>query len=132
MQYISSEAGSNKELFLSIANKLWDSGLPIIDDILAQRSHSSVYEERKAELIKLLREMKPGITEIIFHCSMKTDDSISDDSSGSSGPGGDMALEGEMDVRLLTDPDIKAFIKSEGIVLTTWRELMNRRSLLKN
>jgi chitin disaccharide deacetylase len=132
MQYISSEAGSNKDLFLSIAKQLWDSGLPVIDDILAQRSHSNIYEERKAELIKLLREMKPGITEIIFHCSMKTGDSSNDDSSGSSGPGGDMALEGEMDVRLLTDPDIKAVITTDGIVLTTWRELMNRRSLLKN
>lgn len=43
---------------------------------------------------------------------------------------GDLALEGEMDVRLLTDQDIKAFIENEGIVLTTWRELMSRRSSL--
>jgi len=168
MQYISAEAGSNKDLFLSISKKLWDSGLPVIDDILAQRSHSEVYEERKTNLIELLREMKPGITEVIFHCSVKTDDEgINEASAGpgpmamegnapSGGPGpmgagatpsgapggpmaagampsgapggmGDMSLEGEMDVRLLTDPDIKAFIQSEGIVLTTWRELMERR-----
>jgi chitin disaccharide deacetylase len=132
MQNIGGEAGSNKQLFLSIAQKLWASGLPVIDDILAQRSHSSDYEERKANLIKLLNEMKPGITEIIFHCSMKTDDPKTDDSSGNPGPGQDMSLEGEMDVRLLTDPDIRAFIKSEGIVLTTWRELMKRRALVQN
>ena len=130
MQYISSEAGSNKELFLSISKKLWDSGLPVIDDILAQRSHSSDYEERKAELIKLLREMKPGITEIIFHCSVKTDEPEADNAPA--GPGGDMSMEGEMDVRLLTDPDIKAFLNSEGIVLTNWRELMKRRNQVKN
>jgi hypothetical protein len=29
--------------------------------------------------------MKPGITEIIFHCSIKTDDSKADDSSGAPG-----------------------------------------------
>jgi chitin disaccharide deacetylase len=127
MQYISAEAGSNKQLFLSIANKLWDSGLPILDDILAQRSHSSKYEDRKDDLIKSLREMKPGITEIIFHCSVKAAES-----SASSGPGMDMGMEGEMDVRLLTDPDIKAFIKNNGIVLTTWRELMKRRAQVKN
>lgn len=132
MQYISTEAGANKELFLSIAKKLWHSGLPVIDDILAQRSHSNNYEERKAELIKLLREMRPGITEIIFHCSMKTNDSGTDESAESPGPAGDMGLEGEMDVRLLTDPDIKAFINSEGIVLTTWRELMKRRTQVKD
>jgi len=145
MQYISSEAGSNKDLFLSIAKKLWDSGLPVIDDVLANRPHPNDYEERKTALIKLLREMKPGITEIIFHCSMKGDDSKTDDSSGTPGPGDqdgqgvqgnqggqDMDMEGEMDVRLITDPDIKAFIKSEGIVLTNWRELMKRRALLQN
>lgn len=128
MQYISTEAGSNKTLFLSISKKLWDSGLPVIDDILAQRSHSEVYEERKAELIKLLNEMKPGITEVIFHCSVKTDGGNSGESSGSPGPMGDMGMEGEMDVRLLTDPDIRSFMESEEIVMTTWRELMERRS----
>ncbi len=131
MQYISTEAGANKELFLSIAAKLWEAGLPVIDDIIAQRSHSSDYEERKDDLKKFLNEMKPGITEIIFHCSMKTEeDTKSSNTSGGPGPEGDMSLEGEMDVRLLTDPDIKAFIASEGIVTTTWRELMKRRTLL--
>lgn len=132
MQYISAEAGANKQLFLSIAKKLWDAGLPVIDDVIAQRSHSSDYEERKTNLKTLLHEMKPGITEVIFHCSMKTGDSKTDSSSNDSGPGQDMGMEGEMDVQLLTDPDIKAFIKSEGIVLTTWRELMNRRAQVKN
>jgi hypothetical protein len=43
-----------------------------------------------------------------------------------------MGMEGEMDVRLITDPDIKASIEKEGIVLTTWRELMKRRATAKN
>jgi chitin disaccharide deacetylase len=133
MQYIGTEAGANKQLFLSIAAKLWNAGLPVIDDVIAHRSHSSDYEERNANLKTLLQEMKPGITEVIFHCSIKTDDSKTDNPSVSSGPGSqDMGMEGEMDVRLLTDPDIKAFIKSEGIVLTTWRELMKRRAQVKN
>jgi len=168
MQYISAEAGSNKDLFLSISKKLWDSGLPVIDDILAQRSHSEEYEERKANLIELLSDMNPGITEVIFHCSVKTDDEDTNESSGAPGPMnmanneahggpeampsgtpddpmaagalppgapgamGDMSLEGEMDIRLLTDPGIKAFMESEGIVLTTWRELMSRRMQVTN
>jgi predicted glycoside hydrolase/deacetylase ChbG (UPF0249 family) len=130
MQYISDEAGQNKDLFLSIAQELWDSGLPVIDDILAQRSHSEVYEERKAELIELLRDMKPGITEVIFHPSVNTDEASTSESSAGAGSMGDMALEGEMDVQLLTDRDIKAFIENEGIVLATWRELMSRRNSL--
>jgi len=33
----------------------------------------------------------------------------------------------EAELSLLTDPDIKKFIESEGIILTTWRELKKRR-----
>jgi len=33
---------------------------------------------------------------------------------------------------LLTDKHVKAFIKSEGIILTTWRELKERREHVQN
>jgi len=33
---------------------------------------------------------------------------------------------------LVTDPDIKAFIKREGIVLKTWRKLAHRRKQLED
>jgi len=66
--------------------------------------------------------MKPGITEIIVHCTVQTEvfSHIS-----SSGP------NREAELRLLTDPDVKAFIEGEGIVLTTWRELKRRRALIQ-
>jgi len=74
-------------------------------------------------LIKLLREMKPGITEIIVHCTVQTE--VFSQISGS-GP----AREAE--TRLMTDPDVKKFIENEGIILTTWRELKERRQRVKN
>jgi hypothetical protein len=32
----------------------------------------------------------------------------------------------------MTDPDVKKFIENEGIILTTWRELHERRQRVKN
>ncbi len=119
MQHISSEVGALRPLALSIAEKLWRAGLPVIDDLVTQPTRARDYEKKKAELIQLLREMKPGITEIIVHCTVQTEVFSHISGSGSNR---------EAELRLLTDPDIKTFIESEGIVLTTWRELKKRRA----
>jgi len=118
MQYIGAEAGPLKPLVKSIAKTVWDAGLPVIDDLVTQPTRAKNYEQRKGELIKLLDDIRPGITEIIVHCTVQTE--VFSHISGS-GP------TREAELRLLTDKDVKAFIKDEGIVLTTWRELKNRR-----
>lgn len=123
MQYIGAEAGPLKPLVKSIAQTVWDAGLPVIDDLVTQPTRADDYDQRKAELIKLLRDIKPGITEIIVHCTVQTE--VFSHISGS-GP------TREAELRLLTDKDVKEFIESEGIVLTTWRELKKRRDLVKN
>jgi predicted glycoside hydrolase/deacetylase ChbG (UPF0249 family) len=118
MQHIGAEAGQFKPLLRSLAEQLWSAGLPVIDDLVTQPTQSPEYEQRKSELIALLREMKPGITQIIVHCTEPTE--VFSHISGS-GP----ARQAEL--RLMTDPEVKAFIESEGIVLTNWRELKERR-----
>ncbi len=123
MQHIGAEAEPFKPLVLSIAERVWNAGLPVIDDLVTKPTQAEDYEQRKAELIKLLREMKPGITEIIVHCTVQTEEFSHISGSGP-------AREAEL--RLMADPDIKAFIKSEGIVLTTWRELKQRRQRVEN
>jgi len=123
MQHIGGEAAPFKPLVMSLAQKVWDSGLPVIDDLVTKPTDADTYEQRKAQLTTLLREMKPGITEIIVHCTVQTE--VFSHISGS-GP----AREAEL--RLLTDPDIKKLIESEGIVLTTWRELKQRRQAVQN
>jgi hypothetical protein len=62
--------------------------------------------------------MQPGVTQIIVHCTAPTEVF-----SHISGTG--KAREAEMN--LMIDPDIRAFIEDHGIVLTTWRELKQRR-----
>lgn len=118
MHHISDEVGSLKPLVLSIAQKVWDAGLPVIDDLITEPTKAKDYEQRKAELVKLLHELKPGITEIIVHCTVQTE--VFSHISGS-GP------TREAELRLLTDPDTRTCIEREGIILTTWRELNKRR-----
>jgi len=118
MQHIGAEAGTLKPMVYLIANKVWNAGLPVIDDLVTSPTSADSYEGRKAQLIKLLEEMKPGITEIIVHCTVQTE--VFSHISGS-GP------KREAETRLMTDPDIKKFIDKEGIILTTWRELNERR-----
>lgn len=123
MQHIGDQAAAFKPLVLAIALKVWNAGLPVIDDLVTQPTRAKDYEQRKAELINLLREMNPGITEIIVHCTVQTE--VFSHISGS-GP------TREAELRLLTDPDVKAFIQNEGIILTTWRELKKRRAQVQN
>ncbi len=118
MQHISAEAGEFKPLLRSLAEELWNAGLPVIDDLVTRPTNGPQYEQRKSELITLLREMKPGITQIIVHCTEPTE--VFSYISGS-GP------VRQAELKLMTDPDVKAFIDSEGIVLTSWRELKERR-----
>jgi predicted glycoside hydrolase/deacetylase ChbG (UPF0249 family) len=118
MQHIGGQVGLFRPLVLSTARTVWNAGLPVIDDLVTEPTKAKDYEQRKAELIKLLRDMKPGITQIIVHCTVQTE--VFSHISGS-------GETREAELRLVTDPDIKAFIESEGIILTTWRELKERR-----
>jgi len=123
MQHIGAEVGALKPMVYLIANRLWQAGLPVIDDLVTSPTSADSYEGRKEQLVKLLREMKPGITEIIVHCTVQTE--VFSHISGS-GP------TREAELRLMTDPDVKKFIEDEGIILTTWRELHERRQRVQN
>ncbi|UCG57159.1 MAG: polysaccharide deacetylase family protein [Phycisphaerales bacterium] len=123
MQHIGGEAGALKPLVLSIAKRVWDAGLPVIDDLVTKPTDATEYEQRKAQLVKLLHDMRPGITEIIVHCTVQTE--VFSYISGSG-----QAREAEL--RMLIDPDIRACIESEKIILTTWCELKKRRQRVQN
>ncbi|MHC4325300.1 MAG: polysaccharide deacetylase family protein [Planctomycetota bacterium] len=120
MQHISAEAeaAALKPMVYLIANKVWQAGLPVIDDLVTSPTSADTYDGRKEQLITLLGEMKPGITQIIVHCTVQTE--VFSHISGS-------GKAREAETRLMTDPDIKKFIENEGIILTSWRELHQRR-----
>ncbi len=98
------------------AERVWNAGLPVLDDLYTEfTGHRGDKVER---LIALFDELKPGVTEIIFHASKPTDEFPL--VTGSS------AARGE-DLKALTDPRVKRAIEEKGIILTTWKELKARR-----
>jgi predicted glycoside hydrolase/deacetylase ChbG (UPF0249 family) len=118
MQYAGPEIGSFKPLLHALGDRVWKAGLPVIDDLVTQPTTGPEYEQRKQQLLQRLTDMKPGITQFIVHCTAPTEVF-----AHISGSGKARAAE----LRLMLDPDIRAFLNQQGIVRTTWRELRQRR-----
>ncbi|MBI5091939.1 MAG: polysaccharide deacetylase family protein [Candidatus Hydrogenedentes bacterium] len=99
------------------SEKIWNAGLPVIDDIFAE-TYDWKTQDKTALFADLLKNLKPGITEIIVHCTRPTEEFplIS--------PSTDTRLG---DLNAMCDPVLKKLVKDEHILLTTWRELKERR-----
>jgi chitin disaccharide deacetylase len=100
-----------------IAESAWDSGSPVLDD-----AHITGYdwelEEKVDAYIGVLKKMRPGLTQIIVH---STDPSDAFEAITDSGP------TRRSDMHCVCDPRLRKCIEDEGIILTTWRELGQRR-----
>lgn len=111
---------------------LWKAGLPVLDDLYAdsyswklpegvEASDKNLQQMKTKRYIEILKALKPGVTMIIMHCTHITEvfPHISD-----SGP----TRRG--DLLAMKDPEFKKALEKEGIILTTWRELKQRRDKL--
>ncbi len=117
----------------TIGKRLWDAGLPVLDDLHGfsynwqyPAGHGMTDEELMAvharKYIESFSQLQPGVTMVIMHCSATTEvfPHISD-----SGP-----LR-RADMLAMLSPDLKKYIEENGIILTTWRELMERRGRVR-
>jgi chitin disaccharide deacetylase len=102
----------------SYARKVWDAGLPVLDDLQTDLTSQGDHARKKAELIRRLKALQPGVTMIIVHCTLPSE--IFPRISGS----GANRLS---DLQVMTDPEIRRTLEEEKIELTTWRELKSRR-----
>ena len=86
--------------------------LPILDS-LAQFYGGTTHEERKESYLRALRELKPGVTEIIIHCGIDNDElrAITNSSANRDG-----------DRRIFTDPTVMDEIKKLGIEVINWKQ----------
>ena len=113
-----------------IGKALWSAGLPVLDDLYNYSYEWEIPADIKSDdkklqafktqkYIEALKALKPGVTMIIMHCTAPSDifGYISD-----SGP----TRKGDMLAML--DPAFKKALQDEGIILTTWRELQERRT----
>lgn len=112
-----------------IGKKIWDAGLPVVDDVISdtydwrlpdgmEKTDKNLQEYKTGKYIERFEEMQPGITVVIMHCTDPLDVFQYITPSGETRKG---------DLLAMLDPKLKAYIEKEGIVLATWRELMQRR-----
>jgi len=111
---------------------LWNAGLPVLDDLhntsydwkipadIAQDDRK-LNEYKTAKYIEALKTLRPGVTMMIMHCT-DTDPSFKHISD--SGP----TRKG--DLLAMMNPAFKKALADQGIILTTWRELKQRRDKL--
>ena len=116
------EIAQNIDAIRMLCEMVWAAGLPVLDDL-----HTVAYGWRtydKTDLfIDLLRDMKPGVSQVIIHATVQTPNF--DEISGS-------GVTRQGDLNAMLDPKLKEFIEEEGIILTSWRELMERRQRVEN
>jgi hypothetical protein len=114
-----------------IGERIWQAGLPVLDDLVSYsgnwkpqaaangKTTPQAYEKYKVkEIEQAIRDMQPGVMMIIVHSTEVTDDFRKISHSGDSR---------YADMQAMMDPELKAWLKSQGVILTTWRELMERR-----
>ncbi len=101
-----------KELIEFISNYT----LPKLDAFYAALNGSS-YQEKKQNFFKLVRSLKPGITEIIFHPSVESDNLKSITNSWQ---------QRVWEAQMFSDPEVIQFFKDEGVLFTNWKEMMER------
>jgi predicted glycoside hydrolase/deacetylase ChbG (UPF0249 family) len=93
-----------------------DYPLPKVDD-LKFVPESDSFEQKKAALLSLLDELAPGITQIAFRPAIASDalPRITADWQ-----------QRVWEAQLLADPDVVGAIRGKQLIVTDWRELMQR------
>ncbi len=130
--YIADEMHFTKEqvqYFQKIAKTIWDGGLPVLDDLhnysydwnlpAGIANNVTALTKWRVDLYeKTMSKLKPGVTMVIMHCT---------DPSSIFSEISDSGDKRKADMLAMLDPGFKKFLKDNGFILTTWRELMQRR-----
>jgi chitin disaccharide deacetylase len=108
---------------------IWDAGLPVLDDLHnisygfeypkdENLSDEQLQKLATAQYIETIRQLKPGLSMVIMHCTVPSEVFKHIGSSG---------RVRKADMLAMTDPAFRKFLKDEKIILTTWRELKQLR-----
>lgn len=86
-------------------------------DYFTSAPKAETYEEKIANFKELISALEPGLTEIIFHPSVLTENLKEITGSWQ---------QRSWEAQMFSDPELIQFFKDEGIVFTNWREIMER------
>ncbi|NOX64481.1 MAG: ChbG/HpnK family deacetylase [Chlorobi bacterium] len=106
-------------------------GYPITDEVIATMADYSLpkldfftsvpkgntYEEKREKLFQLVKGLPNGLTEIIFHPSVETDNLKSITNSWQ---------QRVWEAELFSDPVVKKFLEDEQIIFTNYKDIMQR------
>jgi chitin disaccharide deacetylase len=112
-----------------VGKRVWNKGLPVLDDLHSvsygwklpegvEATDENLQKMKTERYMEDLRDLKPGVTMVIMHCTDTSEHFDKISASGDSRKG---------DLLAMIDPEFKKFIEEEGLILTTWRELKERR-----
>lgn len=97
--------------------QIWRGGLPVLDDI-----HNTSYgwkrEEKLEKYKEAIRGLDPGVTFMIMHCTDPSETFPVFTGSTETRLG---------DLEAVMHPEFKQTLEEEGVILTTFREMMERR-----
>ena len=124
---------AQKQQSQQVGQMLWKAGLPVLDDLhpdsygwklpaATPTTDENLRAMKTQKYIELLQALQPGLTMVIMHCTApsETFKYISDSAPTRKG-----------DLLAMLDPALKQFIEKEGIIMTTWREIKERRAKIK-
>lgn len=134
--YISNEmnmVSKNLQYFQHLGKMIWDGGLPVLDDLMNSsyewnppaaivKNDVALTKWRVALYEKAMLQLKPGVTMVIMHCTNPSSIFYEISDSGD---------KRKADMLAMLAPGFKKFLKDNGFILTTWRELMQRREKVK-
>ncbi|MBM1105124.1 polysaccharide deacetylase family protein [Aurantibacter crassamenti] len=91
-------------------------------DYFTSAPNAKTYEEKIDNFKKLIQGLDAGLTEIIFHPSVLTENLKTITGSWQ---------QRSWESQMFSDSDLIQFFKDEGIIFTNWQEIMERHKKLK-
>lgn len=113
---------AREKMVRSLAEKVWDAGLPILDDLYTEITSTRELEPKIEDIVARVKAQEPGLTMYIVHCTHPGDTFKHVSGSGPSRDNDRLAMQ---------DPRVKQLLEDEGIILTTWKEIHERRKKMK-
>lgn len=95
--------------------------LPKLDDFFSV-PNGKTYVEKKSNFFKLIKNLEPGISEIIFHPSVETEGLKKVTNSWQ---------QRVWEAKMFSDPEVIQFLQAEGIIFTNWKEMMERHKRIR-